>query len=217
MTRLTIILILILPLSLTAQRRKKNVFKPICIATDYVARSVQEGPFQFSYSFEYERQFSRRTSVNFAFLNFPVKTDHLNYENAPQEPGYSYSYGEYEESLWGLGYESRYYFNDFETDGTSSGYVGFCYQYLSGKQNLVNAVYKEQNNSTLKTISFPTEHFSIHRPGIRLGHVWQGALYSDLYFAVIGNFMSYSTANKIKPVEVFPVSIQVGWNIGIPF
>lgn len=216
MVRLILALALVLPFSLSAQRQKKNVIKPACIAHDYLAE-YRNRAFSYSYSFEYERQFSPRVAFNVSYHKFLVKNEGMEYDGAPHVSGKDYIGGSYSEDFMGFGYESRYYFNDFELDGTSSGYVGFIYQLVRGTQTLSNARYQDQVSGNSSVVDFPEEHFTIHRPGIRMGHVWQGALYSDLYFGIFYNTASYSLSNSLKPKEVSPVSLMVGWNIGVPF
>lgn len=216
MNKFVLGLVLLFPLSLFAQRQKKNVIKPACIVHDYLAELGNDA-FLLSYSFEYERQFSSRMAVNVSYHRFLLPNAGKEYNNAPDISGKKYLSGNYSEDFVGFGYESRYYFNDFESDGTSSGYLGWVYQYVRGTQSFTNARYEDNISGNSAFVEFPEEHFAIHRPGIRLGHVWQGALYSDLYCGAFYNIRSYSSGNSLIPFEVNPLSLVVGWNIGIPF
>ncbi|MES2689000.1 MAG: hypothetical protein V4658_01270 [Bacteroidota bacterium] len=216
MTRSVLAFLLILPLSLFAQRQKKNVIKPVCIASDYLAETGNT-PFEFSYSFEYERQFSPRMAFNVSYHKFLLKNQDNGYYRAPGISGKDFISGNYSEEFTGFGYESRYYFNDFDSDGTSSGYMGFVYQLVRATQTLTDARYEDNITGTNSIVDFPEEHFTIHRPGIRIGHVWQGALYSDLYVGIFYNIRSDYSTNTLTPFEVKPVSLMLGWNIGIPF
>lgn len=179
---------------------------------------------RFSYIVGYERLIGNRIAVggtlNYIFGKSFVTLDRYDNYNPKEIPGYVFDNGIYSIKGYGIGYESKYYFDDFDEDGANSFYLGFNYYYSSIIENFENVSYDKPNGTYLDTIwpEFESNNYGINRLGVKLGYTSSENLSSQLSLGVFYN-MPTSAKDKMwaSPVVVNSLSFNLTWVVGVPF
>lgn len=186
---------------------------------------------RYSLSTGYERLVGDRLSVGLTY-DFIIPSDFTftgyNSNYSPLKNNASFQSLDYSFKGYTLGYESRYYFQEFELDGAEGLYIGFNYQYTSVTENIENGI--ADGGGTLP--KFQTSNFGVNRFGVKLGMQGTGIGGNhnaiDVYLIEkgkidlsLGLFYNMPTGAKdkmwISPIDINNISINVSCVVGLPF
>lgn len=184
---------------------------------------------RFSYTLGYERLIGSRLSVSGTYnYIFGSDQDEFNDETSfqtdykPEEiPDQFFYKGFYTSSGYTLGYETKYFFNEFDEDGANSLFIGFNYQYTKFKEELSDVQYElspafSRNYTTPKDYS--ARDYSINRLGVKLGATYTGALSSEFAIGMYLNMPAgFDDSAWRTPVAINPLSFNLTWVLGVPF
>ncbi len=125
----------------------------------------------------------------------------------------TYSGTDYSLKGFTIGYDSKYYFQDFDEDGANGFYIGFNYQLSNITEN---ATMKYDYNS-METKLQPST-YNINRLGVKVGFTTSDVITQQFG---IGMFYNMPSSNQnstwISPIEVNSLSFNISWVLGIPF
>lgn len=116
-----------------------------------------------------------------------------------------------------IGYESKFYFEDFDEDGANSTYLGSCFQYGRITQKLTELSYERNIGGGYLTPTFEDQTISMSRFGLKLGFARSGALSSDFYVGLFINAPNGVNKHWNSITEVRNLSLGLGWIVGVPF
>ena len=144
---------------------------------------------RFSYILGYERLIGSRLSVSGTY-NYIFGSDQYEFNEessfhsdyTPEKiPNQLFYRGFYTTSGYTLGYETKYFFNEFDEDGANSLFIGFNYQHTKFKEELSDVQYEEPIGSYNYTSpkDYSAREYSINRLGVKLGATYTGALSSE--------------------------------------
>jgi hypothetical protein len=219
--------------SLYAQNR--NIIRPFGFNDDFMRyRSSTLGGgtgselgrnplFNLAYQFAYERLIGTRLSVGINFTRHASFKENMSkspyspiVSNVKSNAGFS-QIGDYKETGFGLGYESRYYFGSFTQQGPASKYIAFSYQYCVFSQYLTNYGYRNNNMQKYSSITYDNQEFSVHRYGIKIGSSFARKVAGDFYIGVYYNASKGINEQWKTGTEIIPVSVNAGMAFGLPF
>jgi hypothetical protein len=184
---------------------------------------------RFSYTLGYERLIGSRLSVSGTYnYIFGSDQDEFNEESSFQTdytpekiPNQLFYRGFYTTSGYTLGYETKYFFNEFDEDGANSMFIGFNYQYTKFKEELSDVQYEilpafSRNYTTPQDYS--ARDYSINRFGVKLGATYTGVLSSEFAIGMYLNMPAgFDDAAWRTPVPINPLSFNLTWVMGVPF
>lgn len=209
------------------ERPKRNliripgVFMDITLGGENSSSGSLNNVITTGYTAGYERLIGSRVSVGFTFMKFFNLDNNGVYYGGPEPqaiPGYRFEQGDYSRTGFGLGYESRYYFGDFDEDGVNSGFLGFGYQYFAYTESMKNAKYYPNNWGNPDILKdFDDQTYAVNRFGLKFGYAGANALLSEFYVGVYYNAPGQMNKNWVSRASVAPLSINLGWTLGIPF
>lgn len=216
-----------LPL-LSAYAQKRNNIKFGGIAFDNMfssnSNAIKSFTNKFGFSLGYQRNIGSCITIgllgNF-YLPFTGSSTFYGAGqgyNSSNDPNLKLIEGEFTQSGYIVGYETKYYFEPFDDDGATGGYIGMNAQFGSFSQQLSNVKYLNSYNYTTSKVSFPDQTLTTNRIGIKIGVTNSNYLTNDYYFSVMYNFSNnISNQQFLSPTTVRAVSIGFGWTIGIPY
>lgn len=209
-----------------AQPRNIIKFSPItfdnAVSTlDYGSLDLLAFSNKYGFAVKYERLVGNRIAIGI------WANKYYSSSNEVYSSGGSYSPKDYEDleinqctyehGGYMLGYESMYYFEDFDSDGPNSGYIGLSLQQGTFTQGMPEAEYTDQNYRSVKK-SFNNQSVDVNRIGIKLGRTYTSSVSFDMYFSLSYNFTTGPiNQNFIAPTQIRPVSFGLGMLMGIPF
>jgi len=184
---------------------------------------------RFSYTLGYERLIGSRISVSGTYnYIFGSDQDEFNDETSsltdytPKEiPNQLFYRGFYTTSGYTLGYETKYFFNEFDEDGANGLFIGFNYQHTKFKEELSDVQYEilpafSRNYTTPQDYS--AREYSINRFGVKFGATYTGALSSEFAIGMYLNMPAGIDESAWRtPVSVNPLSFNLTWVLGVPF
>ncbi len=217
-----IFFVLFILINISVFGQKRNNVQIAGLAIDVFSIPNREiNPFfnNFRYVVAYQRLVGNRLllGVNYSHVyghkEEPVSYDYGAYSpvKIPNKTFYS---AKYNTRGFGLGYESRYYFSDFDEDGANSSYIGFNYQHTRITEFLTDALYYQ--NSSPSTEKFDDNVNSINRFGITYGISGTLLLNSEFSVGVYYNIVNKNQEWK-SPINFLDYSFNLTWLIGIPF
>ncbi len=180
---------------------------------------------RYSYIVGYQRLIGSKLSLGLTFnYLFGLKDEpvsgYYEYSYAPKYiNGYEFDKGNYTLNAYSIGYESKYYFEEFDEDGANAFYLGFNYQYTNINETINEVTYRKISNaSDTQTPTFEEMNYGINKLGLKVGKTATGTFTSDF---AIGMYLNMPTANKDltwkSPTIVNSLSFNITWLIGIPF
>ena len=184
---------------------------------------------RFSYIIGYERLIGSRLSVSGTYnYIFGSDQDEFNDESSFQTdytpekiPDQLFYRGFYTTSGYTLGYETKYFFNEFDEDGANSMFIGFNYQHTKFKEELSDVQYEilpafSRNYTTPQDYS--ARDYSINRFGVKLGATYTGLLSSEFAIGMYLNMPAgFDDSAWRTPVSINPLSFNLTWVMGVPF
>ncbi len=197
------------------------VFDNMVSALDYGALDLYSIRNKFGLAIKYERLVGRRISIGLWVQKY-YNTQNEIYTTSD---GYSpkdfrnleISQCTYKHSGMLLGYESIYYFEDFDNEGPNSGYIGLSAQYGSFTQGMPSAHYLGPNSKT-ELKSFNDQSVNVNRLGVKLGHSYTSIVSFDMYCTLSYNFTTGPiNQNFVAPTQIRPISFGFGFLLGVPF
>lgn len=183
---------------------------------------------RFSYILGYERLIGSRLSVSGTY-NYIFGSDQYEFNEessfhsdyTPEKiPNQLFYRGFYTTSGYTLGYETKYFFNEFDEDGANSLFIGFNYQHTKFKEELSDVQYEEPIGSYNYTSpkDYSAREYSINRFGVKLGATYTGALSSEFAIGMYLNMPAgFDDSAWRTPVSVNPLSFNLTWVMGVPF
>lgn len=183
---------------------------------------------RFSYILGYERLIGSRLSVSGTY-NYIFGSDQYEFNEessfhtdySPEKiPNQLFYRGFYTTSGYTLGYETKYFFNEFDEDGANSLFIGFNYQHTKFKEELSDVQYEEPIGSYNYTSpkDYSAREYSINRFGVKLGATYTGALSSEFAIGMYLNMPAgFDDSAWRTPVSVNPLSFNLTWVMGVPF
>jgi len=183
---------------------------------------------RFSYILGYERLIGSRLSVSGTY-NYIFGSDQYEFNEessfhsdyTPEKiPNQLFYRGFYTTSGYTLGYETKYFFNEFDEDGANSLFIGFNYQHTKFKEELSDVQYEEPIGSYNYTSpkDYSAREYSINRFGVKLGATYTGALSSEFAIGMYLNMPAgFDDSAWRTPVSVNPLSFNLTWVLGVPF
>lgn len=205
---------------ISAQAQKRNLVKLADISLDFMMGPASDHD-RFrnlvGYSAGYERLLGSRVSVGFNFTKyFGAGEKQTTWEPVKGTPsGYKFENGLFKETGFAIGYESRYYFGDFDEEGVNSGYLGFSYQCAIFTQSLKEAWFTQQWAPTVQK-DFEDQRYTINKLGVKFGYAGANAMLSDFHIGINYNLPVGLNAQWESDTRVNPLSISFGWTIGLP-
>jgi hypothetical protein len=183
---------------------------------------------RFSYTLGYERLIGSRLSVSGTYnYIFGSDRDEFNEESSfqtdytPQEiPNQLFYRGFYTTSGYTLGYETKYFFNEFDEDGANSLFIGFNYQHTKFKEELNDVQYEKPIGSFNYTSpqDYAARDYSINRLGVKFGATYTGTLSSEFAVGMYLNMPAgFDESAWRTPVSVNRLSFNLTWVLGVPF
>jgi hypothetical protein len=187
---------------------------------------------RFSYILGYERLIGSRLSVSGTY-NYIFGSDQYEFnEKSSSETDYTpekipnqfFYRGFYTTSGYTLGYETKYFFNEFDEDGANSLFIGFNYQYTKFKEELSDVQYGERDSLTkrftnvFKPQDYSARDYSINRLGVKFGATYTGALSSEFAVGMYLNMPAGLDESAWRtPVAINRLSFNLTWVLGVPF
>ena len=183
---------------------------------------------RFSYILGYERLIGSRLSVSGTY-NYIFGSDQYEFNEessfhsdyTPEKiPNQLFYRGFYTTSGYTLGYETKYFFNEFDEDGANSLFIGFNYQHTKFKEELSDVQYEDPIGSYNYTSpkDYSAREYSINRLGVKLGATYTGALSSEFAIGMYLNMPAgFDDSAWRTPVSVNPLSFNLTWVMGVPF
>jgi hypothetical protein len=189
---------------------------------------------RFSYILGYERLIGSRLSVSGTY-NYIFGSDQYEFneessfqtEYTPEKipnPNQLFYRGFYTTSGYTLGYETKYFFNEFDEDGANSLFIGFNYQYTKFKEELSDVQYEyvikpnPLSNDFTSPQDYAARDYSINRFGVKLGATYTGVLSSEFAIGMYLNMPAgFDDAAWRTPVPINPLSFNLTWVLGVPF
>lgn len=187
---------------------------------------------KFYWGFGAERLIGNRIGVQLSYVKYlsaKVTDFYSQYSGGYvpyNTPSYMYQSNSYESSYsekgYGISYESKFYFEDFDHDGVNSAYIGFSFMHARFSQHISRIEYRAQNanwnDPVLKTYPEDSRSYSINRYGVKFGYAGANALLSDFYLGVYLNSKgNLEEGAWLSPSKIPPVSFNIGWIFGVPF
>ncbi len=172
---------------------------------------------RFTYIAGYERLIGDRLALGLTYHFIIPSVDNTFYDFQSYRPlrnlPSTYSNTYYSFSGFNIGYDSKYYFQEFDEDGANGFYIGCNYQYSTiTESGIVNYDY-----NTSQTM-LPRNTYNIHRLGIKTGFTISDDISQQFG---IGLFYNMPSSNKdltwVSPVGVNNISFNISWVVGIPF
>lgn len=197
------------------------VFDNMVSALDYDELDLYSIRNKFGLAIKYERLVGRRISIGlWAHKYYNTKNEIYTQSGgySPKDfPNLDIKQCTYEHSGMLLGYESMYYFKDFDTKGPNSGYIGLSAQHGTFTQGMPSAHYRGQNSfNELK--SFNDQSVNVNRLGVKVGRTYSSSVSFDMYFSLSYNFTTGPiNQNFIAPTQIRPISFGFGFLLGVPF
>jgi hypothetical protein len=187
---------------------------------------------RFSYILGYERLIGSRLSVSGTY-NYIFGSDQYEFNEesssltdyTPQViPNQLFYRGFYTTSGYTLGYETKYFFNEFDEDGANSLFIGFNYQHTKFKEELSDVQYEyivkpnPISNDFTSPQDYSARDYSINRLGVKFGATYTGALSSEFAVGMYLNMPAGLDESAWRtPVSVNPLSFNLTWVLGVPF
>ena len=187
---------------------------------------------RFSYILGYERLIGSRLSVSGTY-NYIFGSDQYEFNEesssltdyTPQViPNQLFYRGFYTTSGYTLGYETKYFFNEFDEDGANSLFIGFNYQHTKFKEELSDVQYEyivkpnPISNDFTSPQDYSARDYSINRLGVKFGATYTGALSSEFAVGMYLNMQAGLDESAWRtPVSVNPLSFNLTWVLGVPF
>lgn len=216
--------VLFIVINISAFAQKRNNVQIAGLAIDVFSIPNREiNPFfnTFRYVVAYQRLVGNRLllGVNYSHV-FGYNEESISYDyggySPVKIPNKTFYSAKYNTRGFGLGYESRYYFSDFDENGANSSYIGFNYQHTRITESLTDARFDNKNNNTLTTEKFDDNVNSINRLGITYGLSGSLLLNSEFSVGIYYNIVNKNQEWK-SPINFLDYSINLTWLIGIPF
>lgn len=167
-----------------------------------------------TYSLGYERLIGKRIAVGvtynhiFSSIKKNISANNTNY-TPKQFNSKSFINGEHTLKGHTLGYESKYFFDDFDVDGANGFYVGFNYQYTSISESFDKLLYSSSSNNVSNTKLDP-QSFGVNRFGIKFGYA--ATVVATVQIG-LGAFYNSVTGGKDKlwksPVDINNLSLNM--------
>lgn len=222
------ILILLTSISFSAFSQKRNIIKLGGLSydnwtmADHLA-DEELGAARFGYTCGYERLIGERLAVSLTYNKIIHLDDnrvtqyYTNYSPATIQ-GYRFNDGYYSAKGYFIGYESKYYFDEFDEDGANSFYLGFNYLHGKIREELNSATYEGNNSaSNIKEVEFQPHDFSVNRIGLKLGVTYTSIVTSDLSFTAYLNSQPEANKQWLTPAPVNGLSFNLSWVVGFAF
>lgn len=169
---------------------------------------------KFGFIAGYERYIGNRIGLNFGFhkyigaSDFFYSKDNTNYR----------AEATFNENGYGISYESRFYFDDIDSEGGNSGFVGVVFQHNRFTQTVTNV--RHTNNLTSITTNFADfeNKVNYNRLGIRLGGQFSVDFSSELYLSLFVNLQPTRAVQPISSPTYIPnISYGITYLLGLPF
>lgn len=213
MIRFILLITLLLPLSSFAQKR--NEIKFLGVEIDFLLKANgNNGPMfnnKFVGSVGYNRFIGSRLAVGFAYHHF------LNFESTSSSINNDQIRYEFNEKAWGIDYHSRFFFSDYDNDGTNTGYIQFSLNRTNLKQTYTNIVEYDNNYWAAPNprASF-SNTYGVTRYGINLGLIDSDVITKDLSIGMYFNG-SPSSTSPYSLTDIRGVSFMISYLIGVSF
>lgn len=133
--------------------------------------------------------------------------------------GYVFKSGSYTETGDGFSYESKIFFEDFNSDGPASFYLGVVYSRIWFKESITDITLKEKQAIIPKTMDWTNQSnkYILNRVGLKLGYMHNTNIGVEGYFGCYYNFADGKNANFVAPSDIAKVSLNIGVNYFLPF
>jgi hypothetical protein len=187
---------------------------------------------RFSYILGYERLIGSRLSVSGTY-NYIFGSDQYEFNEessfqtdyTPEKiPNQLFYRGFYTTSGYTLGYETKYFFNEFDEDGANSLFIGFNYQHTKFKEELSDVQYEyivkpnPISNDFTSPQDYSARDYSINRLGVKFGATYTGTLSSEFAVGMYLNMPAgFDESAWRTPVSINPLSFNLTWVLGVPF
>ena len=226
--KIGLILIVLLFNSVNGLTQPRNIIKFTPIVFDNMVSTLDYGSLdllafsnKYSFAIKYERSVGKRIAIGLWANMYYGSTNDLYTTGgsySPKDyPNLKIGQCTYEHGGYLLGYESMYYFDDFDSDGPNSGYLGLSLQHGTFTQGMPKARYTDQNYDYVNK-SFNEQTLDVNRIGLKLGRTYTSSVSFDIYFSLSYNFTTGPiNQNFIAPTQIRPISFGLGMLLGIPF
>jgi hypothetical protein len=222
-----IITIIGICISLSVSAQKRNIIHFGGLFYDYlIAAESEDDELMFAnktgFTAGYDRLVGNRISVGLRYSYYFGGGDegtHISLNNSGISgvpAGTSIGSAVFQEKGGGFNYESKYFFDDFDSDGANSGYIGMVITRLNFTETIKD-IDAQDNNYNAVHINDRENDYGITRIGIKYGGITSGALSSEFYIAGYMNFAKDKGNLFPSPTRVADYSFAIGWLIGVPF